>query len=127
MRAAFVLFAWMALAFPAGAKDFTVAVQSERSFGYFVGDLVQSIVEIRGPAGAELVRASLPHPAPVRNSLDLRNVSVEGGEDGQRRIWRIRLSYQNFYAALDVRNIEIPGFELRFRVVGDQRPVNVPA
>lgn len=127
MRVAFVLIAWIAFAFPAGATNFTVAVYSERAFGYFVGDLVSSFVEISGPAEAELLRASLPHPAPLRKTLDLRDVSVEESRDGATRIWRIRLDYQNFYSALDVRNIEIPGFKLSFQLPGGLSQVNVPA
>ena len=42
-------------------------------------------------------------------------------------MWRLRLTYQNFYSALDVRNIEIPGFDLTFRVAGEHRAVAVPA
>lgn len=127
MRLALLLLAWMLLSLPAGAEEFSVHVQSERFFGYFVGDLVRSLVEIRGPADAELLRASLPHPAPLRASLELRDVSVEDLEEGEARLWRIRLTYQNFYAALDVRNIEIPGFQLSFEVSGTRRAVEAPA
>jgi len=127
MRAAFFVLVWLLLPLPAGAKDFSVEVRSERSFGYFVGDLVRSLVEIRGPADAELERASLPHPVPLRGSLDLRDVSVQELEDGQQHLWRIRLTYQNFYAALDVRDIEIPAFQVSFRIGGEHELVDAPA
>ncbi len=127
MRLALFIVAWLALSLPAWAEEFSVEIRAERSFGYFVGDLVPSLVEIRGPAAAQLVRASLPHPASLRNSLDLREVSVEERVDGDTRVWRLQLTYQNFYAALDVRNIEVPGFELTFHVSGERRTVAVPA
>ncbi len=127
MRLALYMLAWMVLYLPACAKEFAVEIRAERAFGYFVGDLVRSLIEIRGPADAELARASLPHPASLRVSLDLRDVSVEEFADGETRLWRLRLTYQNFYSALDVRNIEIPGFDLTFRVAGEHRAVAVPA
>ncbi len=127
MRLALYMFAWMVFSVPACAKEFTVEVRSERSFGYFTGDLVRSLVEIRGPADAKLLRASLPHPAPLRVSLELRDVSVEEFVDGSARVWRLKLAYQNFYAALDVRNVDVPGFELTFEVSGERRAVTVPA
>lgn len=127
MRAAFIVLAWMLLSSPAWPGEFSVEIRAERSFGFFVGDLVRAIVEIRGPASAVLMPASLPHPMSPRISLNLRDVLVEGRADGSARIWRLKLTYQNFYAALDVRNIEIPGFQLAFYEAGAQRAVDVPA
>ena len=69
MRLALYMLAWMVLYLPACAKEFAVEIRAERAFGYFVGDLVRSLIEIRGPADAELARASLPHPASLRVSL----------------------------------------------------------
>ncbi len=126
MRLAIVLLAWVVFTPTARANEFSVEIRTERSFGYFVGDLVKAIVDIRGPANAELVRASLPNPIPLTVSLDLRDVSVEEFKDDDGRLWRIRLSYQNFYAALDVRNIEVPAFTIRFRRAGEQTQVIAP-
>jgi len=126
MRVAVIFLAWALLAVYAEASDFAVDIKAERSFGYFLGDIVRSIVVVRGPMSAELVRASLPHPGALRNSLDLRDVSVEETRDAAGRVWKIHLGYQNFYAALDVRNIDVPGFELSFDAAGERNSVNVP-
>lgn len=127
MRLAIVLLAWVVFSPMARANEFSVEIRTERSFGYFVGDLVKAIVDIRGPASAELVHASLPNPIPLTVSLDLRDVSVEEFKDDGGRLWRIRLTYQNFYAALDVRNIEVPAFTIRFQRAGEQTQVIAPA
>jgi mxaA protein len=128
MRLMLCLLSCIAFGHPACARDFDVEIRSGRGFGYFVGDLVAASIEIRGPVDGELLRSSLPQPASLRNSLDLREVSpAEEFIDGDMRVWRLRLTYQNFYAALDVRNIEVPAFELSFQLAGERRSVSVPA
>jgi len=109
--------------FPAQADDARVTIHSARPFGYFVGDLIRARVEVTTSADAPLVAASLPHPGPLSVSLDLRAVDVHVTMIGAEKRWALDLVYQDFYVALDVRNIEIPGFELRF---GDET-VPVPA
>ncbi|WP_204314077.1 hypothetical protein, partial [Klebsiella aerogenes] len=42
--------------------------------------------------------------------LDLREVAVEEANVGGAARTRLRLTYQNFYAALDARSLEVPGF-----------------
>lgn len=107
----------------AQADGIEITVRPARTFGYFVGDLIRAEVEIVAREDVELSPASLPHPGPLGVSLVLRDVDVRRTWKGDRRVWLIDLVYQNFYVALDVRNIEIPGFELR---VGGE-PVPVPA
>jgi mxaA protein len=119
---------WLALlliftATVAQAEGIEIAVRPARTFGYFVGDLIRAEVEIVAREDVELSPASLPHPGPLGVSLVLRDVAVRKNRKGDRRVWLIDLVYQNFYVALDVRNIEIPGFELR---LGGE-PVPVPA
>ena len=100
-----------------------VTIHSARPFGYFVGDLIRARVEIIAPVDAKLVASSLPHPGPVSGALELRDVSLHTASSGADKRWDIDLVYQNLYVALDVRNIEIPAFDLRF---GDDR-VSIPA
>jgi mxaA protein len=108
---------------PAPAAEIDLTVRPERTFGYFVGDLIRAEVEVLAPEGRELSSASLPHPGPLGVSLALREVAVREARRSDRRALLIDLVYQNFYVALDVRNIEIPGFDLR---IGGE-PVTVPA
>jgi mxaA protein len=105
-------FLMLLIALPARAGEVSVTLHAERPFGYFVGDLIHAWADISAPADARLSTASLPRPGPVNLWLDLRDVVVEELEKDDRRIWRLKLTYQNFFVALDARNVVIPGFAL---------------
>ena len=123
MRIAFFVIISLFAILSAKAGDMRVTVHSARPFGYFVGDLIRARVEIVSPAEATLTASSLPHPGPISGALELRDLSVHTASSGGGKRWDIDLVYQNFYVALDARNIEIPAFDLRF---GDEI-VTVPA
>lgn len=123
MRGALLTILSLIWTFPAGGGDLQVTIHSARPFGYFVGDLIRARVEITGPAGAVLAASSLPRPGPLNVSLDLKDVVVHTTAIGVDRRWDIDLVYQNFYVALDARNIEIPAFDLRF----GNETITVPA
>jgi len=126
MRSALLLLALLALSHPAQADEFSVQIHSERPFGHFVGDLVRAHVDVHASDDATLISASLPHSGSLTVSLDLRDVSAEEIEEMGAKFWRIHLTYQNFYVALDVRNMEIPGFTLSFSRPRGDVAVNVP-
>ncbi|ACL63028.1 hypothetical protein [Methylobacterium nodulans] len=100
---------------PAAAQVGDVVVRSPRPFGLFAGDLFTAEVEIAVADGLSLEPASLPKPGPLTRWLDLRAVAVTAGpvKDGERR-WRLTLTYQTFYVALDARKLEVPGFPVTF-------------
>ncbi|GLI95623.1 hypothetical protein LMG27198_46150 [Methylocystis echinoides] len=123
MRCFLAVLALLSTLLAASAGGIAVSVQSARPFGYFVGDLIYAQVDVLAPVGKELSGASLPRPGALSTLLDLRDVEVKAIKQGDRRFWRIALVYQNFYVALDVHNVEIPGFDLR---IGDET-VPVPA
>ena len=112
---------------PACAQETTVRIRSARPFGYFVGDLIHARVDVSAPADAVLSRASLPNPGPLSGSLDLRDVNLSETSENGARLWRLDLTYQNFYVALDARDIEIPGFELSISTATGAQTVAVPA
>ncbi len=92
--------------FPAFAQV-AVTIRSARPFGYFVGDLIHARIDVSGPDNAALPRAGLPKPGPLTGSLDLRDVSLRETVENGARLWRLELTYQNFYVALDVQEIQI--------------------
>lgn len=112
---------------PAQADDVRARVIPERSFGYFVGDLIRARVEIRAPADMTLSRPSLPHPGPLTTAFELRSVDTEEADVSGGKLWSIGLTYQNFYVALDVRDLTVPGFALDLSGPNGTRPVDVPA
>jgi mxaA protein len=80
---------------------------------------VQVQAEIRTDPGFTLQRSSLPKPGPVTYWLDLRDVRTEEsrGADGAHVI-RLRLTYQDFYVALDARTLDVPGFPVTVENAG---------
>ena len=127
MRALSIALLLALAAIPALADDISVAISSGRPFGYFVGDLIRARVDIRAERDAVLSSASLPHPGHLSVSLDLREVDVEETIEDDERLWRLYLTYQNFYVALDVREIVIPPFTVNFSTPGGAKAVEVPA
>ena len=117
----------LAATLPACAQETTVRIHSARPFGYFVGDLIHARIDVSAPADAVLSRASLPNPGPLTGSLDLRDVKLSETSGNGARLWRLDLTYQNFYVALDARDIEIPGFELSISTATGAQTVAVPA
>ncbi len=114
-------------ALSASAQELTARIRSARPFGYFVGDLIHARVDVSGPENAVLSRASLPKPGPLTGSLDLRDVTLRETVENGARVWRLDLTYQNFYVALDAREIEIPGFELSVSTSAGAETVKAPA
>ena len=92
----------------AAAQVRSVEVRVPRAFGYFLGDLVRAQADIAVDPGFSLQRASLPAPGPLTYWLDLRDITVE---ESPGRV-RLHLTYQSFYAALDARQVAIPGFSV---------------
>lgn len=99
----------------AAAQVRSVEVRVPRGFGYFLGDLLHARVDIALEPGTTVQQASLPRPGPVTYWLDLRDVAVERIAGGLR----LRLTYQSFYAALDARRLEVPGFTV---ALADETP-----
>ena len=100
------------VASPALAQVRGVELRVPRAFGYFLGDLVQVQADIRVDPGFTVQRPSLPKPGRVTYWLDLRAVAVEERREGDATLIRLRLTYQDFYAALDSRTLDVPGFSL---------------
>lgn len=128
MRSA-MLFLFLLSSLTGARAEVSAHIHCERPFGYFVGDLVHASVDIRAPSDATIRTASLPHAGSVTMSLDLRDVSLDRIDEGEGegRRWRLRLTYQNFYVALDVRDIEIPGFALTLSRPGGDETIEVRA
>jgi mxaA protein len=105
----------------------SVAVVEPRGFGYFLGDVLNREVTLTLKRGARVEPASLPRPGPLNYWLDLRSVEMaESDTAGATRI-KVSLVYQTFYAALDPRRLEIPGFTLKVTDGKGSADAQVPA
>lgn len=109
-----LLAACLALPATAAAQVRAVEVRTPRPFGYFLGDLVQAQVDLVVEPGFRVQAASLPQPGALTYWLDLRAIAVSHSATGDGQRVRLALTYQNFYAALDARTLEIPGFTVTF-------------
>jgi len=123
MRVLIFTIAMIAALLAQRAESVTVDLHLPRDFGFFVGDLVETIVDVRALSGLHLQESSLPQPGPVTTHLDLRAVAVESFDDNGAKHWRLRLIYQNQFVALDVRAVEVPALTLTF--LEGETPVTV--
>ncbi len=80
-------------------------VENPRSHGWWLGDELVQRVRINGKIDA----ASLPRPRAVDYWLDLRDVAVRDIPGGTE----VTLRWQNFYAALEARQMQVPPSQLR--------------
>jgi mxaA protein len=113
MPALLLVLLFAAAAAEAGPRVEAVAVSEPRAFGYFLGDTIRREVILTLRAGARIEPASLPRPGPLNYWLELREIKVSEQEAAARTEARITLEYQTFYAALDPRRLEVPGFTLK--------------
>jgi mxaA protein len=99
----------------AQAQVRSVNLVTPRLFGYFVGDVIRSEVDIVVDNGTDLVPASVPQPGPLNAWLELVDSRIEQGSTDDGKLYRLFFAYQNFYPALDSRELDVPGFALSFR------------
>lgn len=105
-----------------------IEAQTPRSFGHHIGDLLAQHYIVEVPRSHVLQRESLPPVGDIKYWLELRDVHVreeESAPSGTRR-YTLSLRYQTFYAPLDVRALQIPGFTLRFAQGTDVVTARVP-
>lgn len=126
LRLALILSA-LTLSAAAEAQVRSVEVRTPRPFGYFLGDLVQAQVDLVVEPGFRLQAASLPQPGALTYWLDLRDLDATASVYGDAQRVRIALTYQTFYAALDARALEIPGFTVTFVSESDHGATTVKA
>ncbi|WP_305908859.1 nonribosomal peptide synthetase MxaA [Methylomarinum sp. Ch1-1] len=91
------------------------SVQTPRPFGYVIGDEIGQRIEVEVRRGFSLQYSSLPAKGRVNRWLTLKNIKVKqmAGNHGLR--YRIDLRYQIFYAPLEVKMLNLPGFQLQLR------------
>lgn len=106
----------------------TVDLVGPRAFGYFLGDIIHHEAVITLDPGFRLEPGALPRTRSVTYWLDLRDVALAElpTMDGGRR-YRLSLTYQTFYAALEPRPLVIPAVPLTARDGERVLNLSVPA
>ncbi|MFG1478913.1 nonribosomal peptide synthetase MxaA [Xanthobacter sp. V4C-4] len=121
------LAAWIALSAGPAARADSVTLTAPRAFGYVIGDTLTLDADIRLDPGARLDPASLPRPHSVSSTLDLVAVHLMPLPlDGAAPRYRLQLTYQNFFGALEPRTLDIPPWPLTVRDGAARRELLVP-
>jgi mxaA protein len=115
------------MAASARAQVSAVTVLTPRLFGHFVGDVLTDEVDVRVVDGTELDMASVPQPGFLNQWLELVGSRVDMVSDRGGKLYRLHLSYQTFYPALDARQLAVPGFTLTLKSGAHIYPAPVPA
>ena len=101
-------------------------VQTPRPFGYVIGDEIKQriIVEVR--KGLALQYSSIPAKGEINRWLNLNKIKIDKSNIREGIRYQIDLTYQLFYAPLEVKMLELPGFTLQFRQFGNTIEKTVP-
>jgi mxaA protein len=113
----------------AGAETPGVSLRviEPRSFGYLVGDVFSREVDISATAPYQLEPSSLPAPGRQAYWLDLKSVEVTEKSASGGRSYRLVLTYQTFYVALQPTRLVVPGATLKFTDGSRSVEAEVPA
>ena len=101
-------------------------VQNPRPFGYVMGDEIKQRIIIDARSGLALQRSSLPSKGEINRWLNLNHISIDKTKTSQGIRYQIDLTYQLFYAPLEVKMLEIPRFTVQFRQFSNTIEKTVP-
>ncbi|AHJ62116.1 putative secreted protein [Granulibacter bethesdensis] len=99
----------------------------DRLFGYYIGDVLDSTVDITLAKGETLDLSTVPTPGDINYWLTLRRVDVirHKRADGGEQV-RLTLQYQTFYDPLEPKKLPVPGFTLVIHGAGADRKLSTP-
>jgi len=103
-----------------------VQLETPRSVGWHLGDVLEVTAHVTLPRGYTLEAASLPHPGPLNYWLELRDIRSQSRRKGEHERWQFSARYQTFYVPMEARQRRIPGYTLRFSKGDDILDVKVP-
>lgn len=103
-----------------------IQLKIERDVGYMIGDLVPYEIDITVYPSWTLQESSLPTPGNPLYWLELRRVDVRRADAADGRHYHLMLVYQTFYAPIEARTRELPGFPLAFSDGDESHTLSVP-
>jgi mxaA protein len=101
-------------------------VQNPRPFGYVIGDEINQRILVEVRHGMDLQYSSLPSKGSINRWLNLNKVSIKKNKGSEGDIYQIDMTYQLFYAPLEVKMLDLPNFTLHFRQFGNTVKQDVP-
>jgi mxaA protein len=101
--------------------------QAPKPFGYVIGDEIHHRIIVETRSQLKLVTDSIPAKGQINRWLDLKqaNIAIKKTESGG--VTLIDLTYQVFYAPLEVKMLKIPGFTLKYLQNNQTIEQQVPA
>lgn len=94
-----------------------------REAGYFIGDVIDEVVEIKATPGATLVEETLPRSGDGQ-WIELREVNVQENAPAHGR-FKLHLRWQLFKALRETRTIPLPAFTVNLRQGAAVLPVKI--
>ncbi len=101
-------------------------VQTPRPFGYVIGDEIKQRIIVEARKGLALQTSSLPGKGEINRWLNLNKIKIDKSNTREGIRYQIDLTYQLFYAPLEVKMLELPRFTLQFRQFGNNIEKTVP-
>lgn len=102
------------------------SVNSPRPYGYSIGDEIPQQIIVQTQEDVELLASSLPVVGKQSYWLELKRVKLHKTESAAGWRYVLDLTYQVFYAPLEVKMLKIPGFTLQFSQYGKPTSQVVP-
>ncbi|MBK8816000.1 MAG: nonribosomal peptide synthetase MxaA [Methylococcaceae bacterium] len=101
-------------------------LQAPKPYGYVIGDEIHHRIVVETRQHLSLSKHSIPPLGDLNRWLQLKDtkISVQSLSDGNKT--EIDLTYQIFYAPLEVKMLKIPGFTLQFTQHGQVIEQRVP-
>jgi mxaA protein len=126
-----IFFSFLLLLLSSCSGSFTepvisLQVQTPRPFGYVIGDEIKQRILVEVRHGLELQYSSIPSKGSVNRWLNMNKVNIKKREGKEGVVYQIDLTYQLFYAPLEVKMLDLPGFTLQFRQFGNNVEQAVP-
>ena len=127
MKRLIFVFAFLLWSSLSAAQNAIVFNEFGRSFGITVGDKLSHHYVLKCDADASLIESSLPVVGELSYWLSLVDVKVEHIGDEGRCLYSLKLTYQTFYAPLDVRALQTPAFTVEFQDGVSTSSLDIPA
>jgi mxaA protein len=102
-------------------------LQAPKPYGYVIGDEIYHRIIVETRQQLEIIQDSIPALGERNRWLNLKaaKLTTQANDGGKRYL--LELTYQVFYAPLEVKMLKIPGFTLRFQQYGNTIEQAVPA
>lgn len=112
-----VIFGWLLISCSSSIDEpiSFFQVDTPRPFGYVIGDEIKQRIIVEARQGLDLQYSSLPAKGTINRWLELNKVKINKSKTKKGALhYQIDLTYQLFYAPLEVKMLDLPKFTLQF-------------